>query len=87
MNTWNSEAPRSMFALAATALSALTLGTFVLVPARYDAGFAPPPTPAAVPRAPVEVALVPARVDVVGVREPDVAWALGDPSQPCKPAT
>ena len=37
------------------------------------------------PAAPVEVAINPASIHVIGVRERDVAWALSDGSKPCKP--
>lgn len=86
MNNWQSAAPRARIGLAAAALSVVTLTAAVVLPARLALDAAPPAT-AAAPHAPAEVAIVPARIDVIGVREPDVAWALGGPSQPCRPAT
>lgn len=105
MNTYETEAPRAAFAAAAVALSAITLGILVIMPAQFDSGFepfyvlasAPPSARTALPQ---KIAIVPARIDVVRVREsnvarafgdpdqPNVVWALGDPLQPnCKPAT
>ncbi len=78
MNTYESETPRLAIAMAAFALSALTIGTMVVVPAQFDERLAPTDTVLAIGPAaahPVEVAIVPARVDVVGVREPAIARA------------
>ena len=105
MNAYETDTPRFAIAIAAFALSALTIGMTVVVPAQFDEGFAPSDTVLAARPAdarPVEVAIVPARIDVVAVREPsvvstretmvagtqepNVAWAMGGPSQPnCKP--
>ncbi|MCC7325246.1 MAG: hypothetical protein IT521_00385 [Burkholderiales bacterium] len=89
MNRYEPEAPRALFATAAFALSAITLGVLVVIPAHFDSGFAPATTltsaPAA-PAAPIEIAISPARIDVIGVPVPDVAWALGNVSRPCKPS-
>ena len=82
MNAYTTDTPRAAFALIAIGLAALTLGTFVVAPAVFDAGFAPETYAAA--RAPVEVAITPSRIEVVGAREPNVAWALPQ-SEPCKP--
>ena len=87
MNNWQTGTPRTAIGLAAATLSAVTLAVGVVLPARLGGGTAPPPMLAATPRAPTAVAIVPGHIHVVGVREPDVAWALGDPSRPCKPAT
>ena len=72
MNAYAPQTPRFAIALAAFALSALTIGTMVVAPAQFDEGFAPTDTVlAARPAAgPVEVAIVPARIEVVAVREP-----------------
>ena len=78
MNTYESESPRLAIAMAAFALSALTIGTSVVVPAQFDERPAPTNTVLAIGTAaahPVEVAIVPARIDVVGVREPEIAGA------------
>ena len=75
MNAYASETPRFAIALAAFALSALTIGTTVVAPAQFDDGFAPTETVlAARPAAgPLEVAIVPAHIEVVAVRGPSVA--------------
>lgn len=90
MRTYEADTPRAAFAAAAAALTALTLGAFVAMPAVFDSGFGPEMTLAVTApavAAPQEVAILPGRIDVVGVREPNVAWALGDPAQPCRPTT
>ena len=55
-----------------------------MAPAVFDSGFAPEMTLADRSRAPIEVAITPARIEVVGAREPNVAWALPQ-SEPCRP--
>jgi len=82
MKDYTTDTPRAAFAVAAVGLAALTLGTFVVAPAVFDSGGAPGSALAA--RAPIEVAITPARIEVVGAREPNVAWALPQ-SEPCKP--
>ena len=84
MNDYTTDTPRAAFAFAAVALAALTLGAFVVAPAVLDAGFAYDATLAAAKAAPIEVSITPARIEVVGAREPNVAWALPQ-SEPCKP--
>jgi len=85
MNVYTTDTPRAAFAFVAVGLAALTLGTFVVGPAVFDSGFAPDATLAATrSSAPIEVAITPARIDVLGVKEPNVAWALPQ-SEPCKP--
>jgi hypothetical protein len=84
MNDYTTDTPRAAFAFAAVGLAALTLGAFVAAPAIFDSGFAPDPSLVAASRAPIEVAITPARIEVVGTREPNVAWALPQ-SEPCKP--
>ena len=63
MNAYESETPRFAIAVAAFALSALTIGTMVVAPAHFDEGFAPTDTVLAArptDARPVEVAIVPA---------------------------
>jgi len=74
MNAYASETPRFAIAVAAFALSAFTIGTMVVAPAQFDEGFAPTDAVlAARPAAgPLEVAIVPAHIEVVAVREPSV---------------
>lgn len=84
MNDYRPDTPRAAFALGAVGLMALTLGAFVVAPAVFDSGFEPDMTLAAKSSAPTEVAITPARIEVVGRREPNVAWALPQ-SEPCRP--
>jgi hypothetical protein len=70
MNDYTTDTPRASFAFAAVGLAALTLGAFVAAPAIFDSGFAPDPSLVAT-RAPIEVAITPARIEVVGTREPE----------------
>ena len=86
MNDYRPDTPRAAFAFGAVGLTALTLGVFVVAPAVFDSGFAPDTTLAAAPsRAPIEVSITPARIEVIGARQqPNVAWALPQ-SEPCKP--
>jgi hypothetical protein len=87
MTPYSSETPRAALALAALALTALTIGTLVVMPASLDPG--PPATTLAArgaPAAPEEVAISPALIHVIALREPNVAWALDDRTRPnCKP--
>ena len=71
MNAYTTDTPRAAFALVAIGLAALMLGTFVAAPAVFDSGFVPETYAAS--RAPVEVAITPSRIEVVGSREPDDA--------------
>jgi len=65
------------FGLAAVAMSAMTIGLAVIVPARTDSGGRDGATPSAatvVRPAPTEVAISPARIDIVAVREQKTAF-------------
>ncbi len=74
MNRYPNSTPRALVAIAAAALTAATLGLAVIVPATLDSA-APDGRALAAARAPavIEVAIHPARIDVIGVREPEVA--------------
>jgi hypothetical protein len=70
-------------------MAAITISAMVVLPATLDAAS---PARFALVRAatataaPIEVAISPARIDVIAVREPNVAWALTDAARPnCKP--
>ena len=70
MNRYISRVPRATFLVAAIAMTALTLGASVVVPtqnthAAAALGYAAVDAPEA-----IEVAITPARIDVVGEREP-----------------
>ena len=88
MNSYEPSTPRAALGLAAVAMAALTFGAMVLGPAKLDSGGADAVTLAsakAETKPPIEVAISPARIDVIGAREPNVAWALSDAARPCKP--
>jgi hypothetical protein len=72
MSRYESNTPRAAFALAAIAMTALTFGLAVSVPASVDhANLATAARKAS--RAPTEVAIIPSRIEVIGVREQSVA--------------
>jgi hypothetical protein len=76
MNRYPNPTPRAVPAIAAAALTAATLGLAVFLPATVDraadeariVSVVPLAAPAA-----TEVAIVPSHIDVVGVRQPEVA--------------
>ncbi|MFO1396384.1 MAG: hypothetical protein U1F48_04910 [Burkholderiales bacterium] len=76
--------PRIAAAFAAVALSVATLAAMVAVPAAHE-----PAADAVVlarATAPTEVTISPARIDVIAIRAPNVAWAMPDDGKPnCKP--
>ena len=84
MNDYTPDTPRIAFAFGAVGLMALTLGALVVSPAVLDTGYVPDARLAAKSTVPIEVAITPARIEVVARREPNVAWALPQ-SEPCKP--
>ena len=76
MNRYQTSTPRAIVAFAAAALTAATLGVAVIVPATLDHGSAGVRTVAAattVAPAPTEATIVPARIEVIGVRDSAVA--------------
>lgn len=76
MNRYQPRTPRIAFGIASAALTLLTLTVFVAVPAALETP-ADSRTllaaPAATGAAPVEVTIIPSRIEVVGVRERTVA--------------
>jgi hypothetical protein len=77
MNGYESRIPRIAIGVAAIALSAITLGLTVFLPAsvnseRYESALLAAAKAAA--PSPVEVAIIPARIDVVGNCEETVAF-------------
>lgn len=89
MNSYEPSAPRAALGSIAVAMAAITISAMVVLPARLDATnparFALVQAATAT-AAPIEVAISPARIDVIAVREPNVAWALTDAARPnCKP--
>ena len=89
MNTYEPSTPRAALGLTAIAMAAITIGALVVLPAKLDSVSTELFTLAsakAEQRRPIEVAISPARIDVIAVREPNVAWALSDAARPnCKP--
>jgi|MudIll2142460700_1097286.scaffolds.fasta_scaffold85052_2 hypothetical protein len=85
MNRYPTSTPRAIIAIAAVALTAATLGLAVIVPATMDS--VNPDARAlaagkAVAPAPLEVAIHPARIEVIGVREPEVASSRDKENRP-----
>jgi hypothetical protein len=73
MNPYQISAPRAALVIAAIALTALTIGVSVVAPVKMDPGSAEVPTLAAqktVTPTPIEAVIDPARIEVIGVREP-----------------
>ena len=89
MNSYQPSTPRAALGSIAAAMAAITIGAIVVLPATLDSAVSEGVTlakAAASTAAPVEVAISPARIDVIAVREPNVAWALTDAARPnCKP--
>jgi hypothetical protein len=76
MNRYQPETPRAAFGVAALALTALTIGLLVVVPAKTGAGGSDAGTLAAAKAATPairEVAIIPGRIEVIGARQPKVA--------------
>jgi hypothetical protein len=76
MNRYQTSTPRVVFGLAAIALTALTLGLAVVVPATMSSGAPEAATVLATesgPPAATEVRIVPGSIEVVGLRESTVA--------------
>ena len=76
MNRYPSSTPRAAFGITAIALTALTIGLAVVVPARMSPGYPAAgtvPAAQAVAPAATEVAIIPGRITVIGVRESTVA--------------
>jgi len=77
MNRYQFTLPRTSFGLAAIALSAITFGVLVVAPASVisdrNAAAVLSASKAGV-SAPREIAIVPARIDVVGEREKTMAF-------------
>lgn len=88
MTDYRPDTPRARLAAGALLMALATAGVLVAAPALLDSrGDVPTRRAAALAAspAPTEVSIVPARVEVIGVREPNVAWALPDGSAPCRP--
>jgi len=78
MNRYQTSTPRAAFSIAAAALTAMTIGLAVVLPAKMDAASHGKRALASVRAvAPVVTtgSIVPARIEAQGVREPDLASA------------
>ncbi|MEP6609511.1 MAG: hypothetical protein ABJA83_12640 [Burkholderiaceae bacterium] len=78
MNSYNPGTPRIAFMIAAAALTAVTIGLFVIVPAKMDS-ITPDATVLTVEKGtvaePAVVLIIPSHVEVIGERERTVALA------------
>jgi hypothetical protein len=84
MTHYQSSSPRKAFAIGAVALTAITIGLAVVLPAKMQSGDRDPralATSKAI--APVEAVTERLRIEVVGVREPELISARV-PSAPVK---
>ena len=75
MNRFDPSTPRTACSIAAIGMTALTIGLLVVAPAKIDSGtlaVISVATAKAVSQGATEVAITPAQIDVVAVREPNV---------------
>jgi hypothetical protein len=73
MNPYRTSSPRKIFAIAAVAMTAITIGFSVVVPTQIQSGARDARTltaSKAMTPAPAEVVVGPLRVEVIGVRDP-----------------
>lgn len=86
MKRYQSSTPRAFFGIAAFAMTTVTFGMFVVVPAMIESGSDDVRTQAAKVVTPdvTEVAIIPARIEVQGVREPELASAPSTAFVPVK---
>jgi hypothetical protein len=82
MNSYQSSTPRTAFAAASVALAALTMALLVGVPARFGAPGQDATVLEARRSAPIEVAVSPIVIHVIGIRESAVASAEEDGAAP-----
>ena len=75
MNRYQPTTPRLVFALVALALTAATMGLAGVAPAAFDSGYRQDVRVLArnAGPAPIEVAIVPAKIEVIAVRGKNVA--------------
>jgi hypothetical protein len=75
MNQYQISSPRKIFAIAAVAMTAITIGFSVVVPSQIQSGARDARTltaSKAMTPAPVEGVAAPLRVEVIGVRDPEL---------------
>jgi hypothetical protein len=73
MNRYQISSPRKAFVVASIAMTAITLGLSVVVPAKMEPG-----TPDVRTLAPIEVVARPAHIDIVGAPEPEFTSVKAD---------
>lgn len=82
MNRYQSSTPRAVAAAVAIAMTVLTVGVAVIAPAKSsssrEAAAAAVTAAAARQAAPIEVVILPARIDVIGYPEKRVAVESGN---------
>ena len=75
MNPYQISSPRKIFAIAAVAMTAITIGFSVVVPTQIQSGSRDARTMTAskaMTAVPAEVVVGPLRVEVIGVRDPEL---------------
>lgn len=77
MKSYVASIPRRTFGFAAVAMTALTLGMSVVVPASLASGNETRPQAAAPYGVASEIAISPSRIEVIGVREQNTAQEPG----------
>jgi hypothetical protein len=85
MNRFQSSTPRVALGIAAVAMTVVTFGLLVVVPATIDSGSEDVRTQAAaklVTPAAAEVVMIPTRIDLLGVRKTEMASAPVDNVRP-----
>ena len=78
MNRFQSSTPRAALGIAAVAMTVVTFGLLVVVPATIDSGSGdvrPQASAKLVTPAATEIVIIPARIDVVPVREIELVSA------------
>jgi len=83
MNRYETPMPRMSFGLAAIALSVVTLGLTVMLPASLNSGHGGNAPLAAAKPAAIEVSIIPARIVVTGECEQNMAY---EPARRVTPA-
>jgi hypothetical protein len=79
MNRYEMKTPRTALGIAAVAMAVLTLGAAVVLPAMTGSGGQDVLAAAKITAPPTEVAINPAHVEIVGVREQTIASAKVPP--------
>ena len=75
MKHYETSTPRAAFAVAAVAMTAITVALLIVVPAKVEPDSSGLVASKRVIPAPIEVVINPTRIDVVAVREPSLPIA------------